>query len=175
MPKIAQPDSNGIVSKLSNATLGCDPLVVKDKAKGTKAPMYRVLGRATGIKEAKDTNGEVIYGLSGSFEGTNLLTGQVMRSGVCYLPPGIHETILEPLDKALAEDTANQGVMIQFAFDIFAVAAPNKSGYSYEAQDLVAPEKRVDMFADMRDDIAGHDLPALTDDQKKLLKAPAGQ
>lgn len=173
MPKTAQPDANGIVSKLSNATLGCDPLVVKDKAKGTKAPMYRVLGRATGIKEAKDTNGEVIYGLTGSFEGTNLLTGQVMRSGVAYLPPGIHETILEPLDKALAEDATNQGVTIVFAFDIFAVAAPNKSGYSYEAIDLVSPEKRVDVFADMRADLEGHTLPALTDDQKKLEGARA--
>lgn len=172
MPKTAQPDANGIVSKLSNATLGCDPLVVKDKAKGTKAPMYRILGRATGIKEAKDTNGEVIYGLSGSFEGTNLVTGQVMRSGVAYLPPGIHETILEPLDRALAEDKNNAGVSLNFAFDIFAVAAPNKSGYSYEAIDLI-PAQRVDPFADMKAELEGMVLPALTDDQKKLTGARA--
>lgn len=170
MPKTAQPDANGIVSKLSNATLGCDPLIVKDKAKGTKAPMYRVLGRATGIKEAKDTNGEVIYGLSGSFEGTNLVTGQVMRSGVAYLPPGIHEMILEPLDKALAEDTNNVGVSINFAFDIFAVAAPNKSGYSYEAIDLV-PAQRVDPFGEMRETLQAFALPDLTPDQKKLTGA----
>jgi hypothetical protein len=170
MPKTAQPDSNGIVSKLSNATLGCDPLVVKDKAKGTKAPMYRILGRATGIKEAKDTNGEAIYGLSGTFRGTNLLTGVTMSSGVAYLPPGIHETILEPLDKLLSEDKAGQGVALEFAFDIFAVAAPNKSGYSYEAIDLI-PAQRSDPFAEMMAQLEGVPTPALTDDQKKLLPA----
>lgn len=172
MPKTAQPDANGIVSKLSNATLGCDPLVVKDKGKGTKAPMYRVLGRATGIKEAKDTNGEVIYGLTGTFQGTNLVTGQTMRSGVAYLPPGIHETILEPLDRELAADTTGAGVAIEFAFDIFAVAAPNKSGYSYEAVDLI-PAQRKDPFEDMKKALEGSDLPALTDDQKKLQTASA--
>jgi hypothetical protein len=168
MPKTAQPDVNGIVSKLSGATLGCDPLIVKGKANGTKAPMYRVMGRATGIKEAKDTNGEAIYGLTGSFEGTNLLTGVVMRSGVAYLPPGIHDMILEPLDKEIASSENGAPVALEFAFDIFAVAAPNKSGYTYEAQDLI-PATRKDPFSDMKAQLEGVAMPALTDDQKKVL------
>jgi len=172
MPKTAQPDANGIVSKLSNATLGCDPLIVKGKAAGTKAPMYRIMGRATGIKEAKDTNGEVIYGLTGSFEGTNLVTGQVMRSGVAYLPPGIHEMILEPLDKEIAAAGAGEAVALEFAFDVFAVAAPNKSGYSYSAIDLI-PATRKDPFDDMRAALEKMNTPALTDEQKKLAKADA--
>lgn len=172
MPKTAQPNENGIVSKLTAATLGCKPEIVKDKAKGTRAPLYRIMGRATGIKETKDVNGEVIYGLTGSFEGTNLVTGETMRSGVAFLPPGIHEMILEPLDHALAEAVQGQAVELQFGFDIFTVASPNKAGYSYAATDLF-PTKRVDPFEEMKAELADKPLPAITADQKALTGATA--
>ena len=172
MPKTAQPDSNGIVSKLTSATLGCKPEIVKDMAKGTKAPLYRIMGRATGIKETKDTNGEVIYGLTGSFEGTNLVTGETMRSGVAFLPPGIHEMILEPLDKELADAQPGQEVELQFGFDIFTVAAPNKAGYTYAATDLF-PTKRIDPFEAMKAELEGTSTPALLPQQKALTGATA--
>lgn len=166
MPKTAQPDENGIVSKISTATMGCKPEIVKGKENGTKAPMYRVFGRATGIKEAKDMNGEAIYGLTGAFEAENLVTNAKARSGVLYLPPGIHEMILGPLDDLLARKDEN--AMIEFGYDIYTVAASNKSGYTYQAEDLF-PQRRVDPFAEMKALIKDQDKPALTDDQKKLV------
>jgi hypothetical protein len=168
MPKTAQPDANGIVSKLTAATLGCKPEIVKGKANGTEAPLYRMMGQASGIKETKDINGEVIYGLTGDFEATNLVTGETMRSGVAFLPPGIHEMILKPLDDGLADN--NGRFTVAFAMDIFTVAAPNKSGYTYKAKDLL-PASRVDPFADMKEKIGEKPLPALTQDQKALAPA----
>ena len=66
---------------------------------------------------------------------------------------------MEPLDSALVADGA-KNVAINFAFDIFAVPADNKTGYSYTAVNL-APAARADPFAEVMAAIAGKDLPKL--------------
>ena len=167
MARTATADESGFVSKITGATLGCKPEIVKGKEVGTKAPLYRILGKASGIKETKDTNGEIIYGLTGDFEGTNLVTNETMKSGVAFLPPGIHDMLLKQLDDGLADNAGR--FTIQFAMDIYSVAATNKSGYTYEAKDLLPAEMTADPFSAFRDQLK--DAPKLTADQQKLIAA----
>jgi hypothetical protein len=74
---------------------------------------------------------------------------------------------LKTLDDGLAE---NQGrYTVRFALDVYSVSATNKSGYSYDAKDLLPPEMTSDPFADLREDLKAP--PAITAEQKKLLSA----
>jgi hypothetical protein len=155
------------ISKLSIKTMGCKPgsAKVEDKV----MPMCRVMGVARGIKVAPGQDGDATYGLTGTFSGINLVTLQEYISSVCYLPGGIHETVLQPLDELLGGVPArgDQPAIpadptgeLSFAYDIFAAPDTNKAGYHYEARDLVATS-RADPFAALKTALAEKPLPSL--------------
>jgi len=102
-----------------------------------------ILGKATGIKTGEDANGKVWEALTGTFQGHNLQTGEVFRSGKLFLPSGIHEPILEAV-KGLPENGS-----VKFALEFRRVEAENPIGYSYQAVELMPREVEQDELADV--------------------------
>lgn len=95
-----------------------------------------ILGEASGIKQVDDpAHGTIHEALTGRFQATNCETGDVVRSGMLYLPKGIHETVTAAVKKA--ED----GDVVRFALRVRSVRAENPAGYSYEAVPLLKPEE----------------------------------
>lgn len=78
-----------------------------------------------------------------------------VRSGVLYLPSGIHEQLAEPLKKEGARP-------IDFALEVYSVKATNAAGYTYEVKSLTKPAES-DPLAAIRQAIQG---------KTKLLPAP---
>lgn len=166
------------VAKLSVKTMGCNAKLatVGEGEAAKRIPMIRIMGIAGGIKVAEGQDGDPVFGLTGQFEGVNIANGKVYRSGVCYLPAGIQELIQDPLeqeidDAAGGKSTGEGGVEIvrakravqpiRFAFDIFAVTATNKAGYSFAATEVGSNPTRVDPFAEMRQVAQTVELPKL--------------
>ncbi len=124
-----------IVSKLSMKTIRVNPAKF---ATDSGAPIALVYGQLTGIKDVVDkVRGDVYHALLGSFEGQNLETGERFRSGVLYLPAGIHDMLSASVAK-LPED--DDSAYVEFGLEIRAVKAKNPAGYSYEAKSLLKPK-----------------------------------
>lgn len=150
-----------ILPKMSIKTLGANPKAASvnlEKEKAKRVPMVRIMGIARGIKAAVGNDGDPVFGLTGQFEGVNIETGETAQSGVLYLPSGIQELIQDPLESAI--NAGDKTAAVQFAVDLYAVSATNKAGYSFEADNLAAPE-REDPFAALRTALEGKKLPAL--------------
>ena len=160
--------TENVLTKMSLKTLGCQP--AQAKVDQNTVAMARIIGVARGIKTAVGQNGDTVYGLTGNFKGTCIKSGKEYISGVCYLPGGVHELILDPLDAMIAD--GDKAAAVNFAFDIFAVPAANPAGYSFTAVNL-APASRADPFAEITSAIAGHKLPVLTAPVKKGEEATA--
>lgn len=128
-----------IEPKLSIKTMGAKPDMVKlaDDA-DARYPLVRVIGVARGIKSATGNNGDPVFGLTGQFQGTNLKTGEKSVSGVLYLPGGILELIMDPVEAILnGDDRVAKQAGVKFAMDIFSVKASNPAGYSFSANNLI--------------------------------------
>ncbi len=124
-----------LVGKLTLKTMGCNGAVATVTKE--KTPLARIMGIARNIKAATGQNGDPVFGLTGQFEGTNIQDGKVFNSAVCYLPGGILELILDPLEAILNGDDKQAKVNgVAFALDIFAVPDTNKSGYTFVAERL---------------------------------------
>lgn len=99
-----------------------------------------IIGVATGIKEGKMPDGITTYeGLSGNFELTPN-DDTPIRSGICFMPEGFMEPILEQL----RDEVDNEGVIVRdgassvrFAFTVSVFKADNPAGYSWEATPLI--------------------------------------
>lgn len=120
--------SFNLIKKISVKTV-CG---VIDKTALTKEPtiLMRVMGVAKGIKTGSSTYGEWAA-FTGTFEATDLISGEVSRSGVAFLPDVAFD-LIAPL---LVGDEANG---VEFAFDI-GVKSDDKVavGYTYVAMPLV--------------------------------------
>jgi len=130
-------DAVTIISKMSIKTLRCNPraAAVGEGQPHKKLAIARIYGKASGTKTQEDkVKGEVHTAIVGNFEGVNLETGEVFRSGKLYLPKGVHEMVESAAKKLEAE---GEGDSVQFALEIYAVSATNPIGYSYEAKPLV--------------------------------------
>lgn len=152
-----------ILTKMSVSTMGCKPKVASTEER--EIALARIAGRASGIKTTEGRGGDATYALTGAFRGKNLQNGLEFQAAVLYLPGGIQELILGPLDDALAgsEDgtrKADPNASVDFAFDIIAFPAANPIGYSYRAIDLV-PAARVDPLADLMAQVGQRPLPQL--------------
>lgn len=127
------------LGKLTVKGMGCVAAKVASEESG-KLALARLYGKVSGLKYQPDTKSEGAFhtAFSGNFEGINLETGEVYRSGLLYLPKGISEIMESSFKKLLADvgDTAS----ITFGFEIRSVKASNPIGYSYEAQALKSPE-----------------------------------
>ena len=145
----AAPASAEFLTKLTLKGMGCNPRVAATEEK--KVPLARIYGVATGIKVKVDPKGDNFEAIEGSFEGVNLKTGEVYRSGLLFLPGGIHETLSGSLKKG------GEGTTIRFGLEVSSIPASNPTGYSYSAKSLI-PDAGGDLLADMRTSIMG--LPA---------------
>lgn len=108
----------------------------------------RVAGIVTGFKETIDEKtGNIQLGLKGSFKAISDKVDEKgvlleIRSGVCYLPGGIQETV-ETAYKGARGEGANErkNATVAFAVDLYVRRANNAAGYSYEAETLMTPEE----------------------------------
>lgn len=153
------------VSKLSMKNAGVDPRKVL-AADGDKASVVlaRIFGLADGIKQVEDkTNATVHLALTGKFQSINAQNGQITRSGILYLPKGIHEVVMNAV-KQLEE-----GSVVRFGLEVRSVKASNPIGYSYEAIDLL-PVQEKDPLSELADVIAKKQLPAPASAQEKDSK-----
>lgn len=142
-----------------------------------RAPLIRVWGYARGVKDVKSANrmtGEVTVhkAIMGDFRAVNLTSGERFSSGLMYLPSGIHELILSPLEQAKA---ANEDAEMEFGFDIYGRKSSSPAGYGYVAVILGQDPTVVDTMGELEkklSEIAG--VPALppppAKDQLKLEK-----
>ena len=124
-----------IVTKMSVKTIGADPA----KGKTGRVHLARIFGIASGIKVAKGTNGDILYGVTGDFRGQIPDAPEdTYQSGVLYLPSGINELLLQAVDSGEV-DKNNKPVFreVKFAFDIFSKPASNPAGYQYEATPVI--------------------------------------
>ena len=102
-----------LLRKISRATMipGGDTavleLVMANKEK--TVPLYRVGGSCNGSRKGESDYGEWEC-LIGNFQAINLETGEVSRSGQCFLPQFAVDTIVGQFD---AEVTA-----VKFAYDV---------------------------------------------------------
>lgn len=119
-----------LVSKISvKKVMGAKPRAPEP---GKSEMLMQVIGVATGTK-VKDTDFGQSIALLGSFQATNLKTGKVYRSGVCYLPNLALDLIAPQLSD---KDTK----AVEFAFNIGVVYDEGSAtSYVYFAEPVIAP------------------------------------
>jgi hypothetical protein len=151
------------ISKLTLKGMGCNPGKVVALPAGEKCNLARIFGTIQDVKvtESKTIAGNLEVAFQGNFEGINLETGEVFRSGRLYLPKGISELMEQNLIKYHKEDAK---ASVSFAFEIRSVHATNPIGYSYEAQAIQSAQK-VDELAELRKAVMA--LPAAGDPTPK--------
>lgn len=112
--------------------------VLKDKK--TSHPLMRVVGVANGTKEGESTFGPW-KGLTGRFEATNIDTGEVFKSPVCFLP----EFAIDLVIGQFSDDVKS----VAFAFDIGAEYSEEAATrYEYTVTPLVdAPDDEITKIA----------------------------
>jgi hypothetical protein len=141
-----------LISKLSLTTIGTTgKLLAAAKVSDpsiTRLKLATIYGQAFGIKikTNKDT-GDVYESITGEFEAVNVINGNVYRSGILYLPDGIHQTV-EGAVKALQNDNDS----VTFALDIYAVPSTSPAGFAYSAESLIKA-KKVDPLEEMRNQL----------------------
>lgn len=133
--------------KLVAKSLGNPKKVLAMDAAGARHLIGTIYGVASRVKSKvtpdKAGNPQVFEQIVGDFEGVPAdplfvdedgvqTPVKAIRSGVLYLPAGIHERLAEPLKR---EDTQP----IEFAIEIYTVKADNPIGYGYEVKSLMAP------------------------------------
>lgn len=148
-----------LLPKMSIKTMGANgAIVLVTKA---KTPVIRVYGVARNIKSATGANGDPVFGLTGQFEGLNIADKTKFQSSVLYLPNGIQELIMDPLEAILnGDDKLAKSQGVQFALDIFAVPDSNKAGYTFNAA-FASDVGRADPLEAMRASLKSTPLPAL--------------
>lgn len=109
-----------------------------------------ILGKASGIKKSVDAKDDtkISYGLVGFFEGQPADTAKpILKSGICWLPGGIHEMVVETV-RGL-----KPGEFMPFSFRIGTKGDTNAAGYSYVVDNnTVATADAQDPLADLRGD-----------------------
>lgn len=150
-----------IEPKLSIKTMGAKPDMVKlAEEADARYPLVRIIGVARGIKSATGNNGDPVFGLTGQFQGTNLKTGEKSVSGVLYLPGGILELIMDPVEAILnGDDRVAKQAGVKFGLDLFSVKAANPAGYSFSATNLI-DTAQVNPLAEIESAVSGTAAPA---------------
>jgi hypothetical protein len=163
-----------IISKITMATLGCNPSAVKSlpadspELQNGELPLARIYGKLADVKYQDDkTKGQIYTYFVGSFEAINMQTGEVMRSGKLFLPKGISELVEDATKKAREKDDK---ASIAFAFEVRSIKATNPIGYSYKVLALKSPEA-TDELKELRDMI--HKAGAV--DVKRLTGSQTGK
>jgi hypothetical protein len=92
-------------------------------------PLMRVVGMVRSYS-TPDTEYGPYLRLKGSFEATNILTGEVARSGTCILP----EVASDALEAVLMDDDIKT---VNFGFDIGVKPSDIPIGYEFTATPLI--------------------------------------
>jgi len=119
-----------ISKKITLSSMGLGKTVIRAAVDGETGPvsLARILGKSTAAEPKQTDFGESIK-LKGTFQGTNLLTGETFTSAVAYIP----DFIADPLAEALKETDS-----VEFAIEIFAKASTKSPvGYEYGVRSLL--------------------------------------
>jgi hypothetical protein len=109
----------------------------------------RIFGKANGLKDIVDkSRGDFYEVLTGDFEAINIASGVTYRSPTLVLPSGLHELVA----KSLASLPEDQSGSVDFGLEIRVVKADNKSGYTYQAVNLI-PAQVVDPLKNLREQV----------------------
>lgn len=149
----ATPPSNSTRVEVSKLTHHAWASPRQDKNAGAKRLIGTVIGRANGIKQINMPNGDKYEGLRGQFEAVNAETGEVTMSGICYLPSGFHDGVLDQLRD---DNTAS----VDFAYRVFSIPSQNPQGYSYAMEPLLEPRES-DPLSELRKTAAGKNPKAI--------------
>jgi len=128
-----------IITKISAKTCKAVPeleIVTVDgkqvpRAKGEQH-LLRIIGMTNGTKVINTEYGASTAFL-GTFEATNVKTGEIFRSSKCFLPESATGML------SVAVDTSNGPV--EFAVDIGAKPSATPTGYEYTVKPLTAPSE----------------------------------
>ena len=121
--------------------------------------LMRVLGLATTYETGETQYGEFIA-FKGSFEATNLMTGEVFRAGKCFLPD-VAANLMSAQLAASSGETGFKGV--QFAFEIGYKPSDTLIGYEYTVTPLIEIDA-ADPLTALRDQLGA--LPQLENKPK---------
>lgn len=122
------------ISKITPATIGCKPQLCTIDDKIPEVECALLFGEASGVAIKTTPNGDSFTAMIGKFEATNLHTGEVFNSGVCYLPGGMHEMITQTL-------ITDQNAIVKFGILLVAKKTDNLAGYSWIGRDVVDLEQ----------------------------------
>lgn len=147
MTKTQKQNETAIVAKLTVATMKFEP--ARAKSEGKKVFLGRIMGIADGLKTVKAANGDVHTAITGTFLGLNAKTQDEYRSGVLYLPTGIHDLVQNAVDAGLDENGKPTYTAVEFGIDLYAVPAGTPAGYSYEANPVIQAQES-DPVAELR-------------------------
>lgn len=127
-----------ILHKISTATVGLQSALLEKTALESKGVPVNVLivgGFVTGMESGVSQFGNYIK-FKGEFEGQNLLTGEVYRSGKLLLPPIAEGPISQEFEQA-------EGGRLKFAMQISVEENKSTKGgvkYKYGVKPLVEPK-----------------------------------
>lgn len=173
-------DERSQLSKLALSLMGCQPelSVAKDQIingqrlkAGTQVHQATIFGEITGLtgpKELPNAKSEAdkwTYGLKGRIEGVNVITGEMFKAAVLYLPAGFHDMFLAEMEAGLK--TADANTAIVFALEFWSIPADNPRGYSWKAVNKM-PMQKHDPLARLRQ-------RALSGTTIKALSLPKGE
>lgn len=147
-----------IATKLSLKTIGAQPKR-GELTEENPGPIVlaTLIGRVTGYKVGSGDKGE-FYAFNGSFEGTNVRTGESARSSKCFVPNALNGLLAEAVDAA-------NGQAIDFALQIGAKFTNTPIGYEYVIVPLVAVQESDELSA-LRE-LAENKIKALAGPEKK--------
>src|SRR5262249_26022219 len=147
-------------TRLSLSLMGCNPELVslgKDQRLALGLPaegplhLASLYGTINGITEPKKldlqkelTPENTTFGVTGEFEGKNIVTGQLYQAGIFYLPSGFHDKAIE------RARVLSDGEVVDFVWHFFSVAASNPRHYSWLLKSGLPADMVRDPLADLR-------------------------
>lgn len=141
----AMGNSAGYVGKMTVGTAGFKKIAMRAASEGKEIVVGDIIGLATEAKATVLDDGSPSIALKGSFETTNADTGEVLQSGICYLPSALSGLIVAVVKELQKENPLPQA----FAVRLIAFPASNPIGYSYKATNL-APQHTADPLAGVK-------------------------
>lgn len=147
-------ETMNIVNKLSVKTMNLDPASLTEKLEENKIVVIaRMYGQITDYKIGKskfstDDLPKEDVKFRGTFEGVNLVTGEVFNSGVCFLPGNVTNVL-----RAAVDSKADDEIGVQFGVEIGAKKVKRRDGtwgYEFTAAVPKNPEA-ADPLAAMRE------------------------
>ena len=120
-----------VIKDIGNPKKGADT----DTYSATKPYILGVIkGKAFGTKIKVDPKGEAFEALVGFFVGEPADPNvDMVAAGMCYLPGGFHEMIVEQL-------RGRANTEVQFAYEVATVPDSNPIGYSYRFRPILSAQ-----------------------------------